>query len=76
MRHYMQSIGWQYTEPKEPLFLRADMLPRGRLVVLVSQHWVAVIDGDIYDTYDSGGGGKRPVVGYWQPTTNRESLIK
>jgi hypothetical protein len=30
MRCYMQSIGWQYTEPKEPLFLRADMLPKGR----------------------------------------------
>jgi len=64
MHSYMRSIGWQYTEP-ERLFLRADMLPKGRLVVLINQHFVAVIDGAIHDTYDSGGAGKRPVEGYW-----------
>src|SRR5262249_17475286 len=65
MRSYMRSIGWQYTKPKEPLYLRADMLPKGALVVLISRHWVAVIDGVVRDTYDSGGAGKRPVKGYW-----------
>jgi hypothetical protein len=62
---YLKSIGWQYTRIKGHLFLRADQLPRGRLVVLVNRHAVAVIDGVIHDTYNSGGAGKRPVRGYW-----------
>src|SRR5262249_37805639 len=62
---YLKSIGWQYIEPKERLYLRADMLPPGRLIVMVNRHAVAVIDGVIHDTYDSGMGGKRPVEGYW-----------
>jgi hypothetical protein len=70
MRAYMKSIGWQHTEPSgrysAKLFLRADMLPKGRLVVLISGHYVAVVDGKIFDTYDSGGkSGKRTVEGYW-----------
>jgi hypothetical protein len=63
---YLKSIGWKYTRTKGRLFLRADQLPRGRLVVHVNRHFVAVIDGVIHDTYDSGGAGKRPVEGYWQ----------
>jgi hypothetical protein len=62
---YLKSIGWKYTRTKGRLFLRADQLPRGRLVVHVHQHFVAVIDGVIHDSYDSGGAGKRPVLGYW-----------
>jgi hypothetical protein len=68
MRSYMQSIGWQYTEPKEHLFLRADMLPKGRLVVAISRHLVAVIDGVIHDTHDCGGAGRVTVEGYWSQT--------
>jgi hypothetical protein len=41
------------------------MLPPGRLIVSVNGHLVALIDGVIHDTYDSGGAGKRPVQGYW-----------
>jgi hypothetical protein len=45
--------------------LRADELPPGRLIVLVHRHLVAVIDGVIHDTYNSGGKGHRPVRGYY-----------
>jgi hypothetical protein len=62
---YLRSIGWQYTRTKGRLFLRADQLPRGRLIVAVNRHYVAVIDGVIHDTFNSGGAGKRPVKGYW-----------
>ena len=62
---YLKSLGWEYTEPKDT-YLRADMLPPGRLVVLVNRHAVAVIDGIIHDSYDSGGrSGKVRVEGYW-----------
>jgi hypothetical protein len=63
---YLKSLSWDYTEPKEPTYLRADMLPMGRLVVLVNRHAVAVIDGVIHDTGDCGGrSGKVRVEGYW-----------
>jgi len=66
-RGYLKSLGWQYTEPKEHVYLRADMLPPGRLVVLVSRHAVAVVDGVIHDNWDCGGrSGRVRVEGYWR----------
>jgi hypothetical protein len=62
---YLRSLGWQYTRIKEHLCLRAGGLPSGRLIVSLNGHLVALIDGVIHDTYDSGGTGKRPVGGYW-----------
>jgi hypothetical protein len=63
---YLKSVGWQYTSTKDrKVRLRADELPSGRLIVCVHQHLVAVIDGVIHDTYDSGGAGRRPVKGYY-----------
>ncbi len=48
--------------------LRPEELPAGRLVVAVSRHMVAVIDGVIHDTHDSTRGGTRCVYGYWRRT--------
>jgi hypothetical protein len=45
--------------------LRADKLPSGRLVVGVSQHFVAIIDGVIHDIYDCSRDGTRCVYGYY-----------
>jgi len=41
-------------------------LPMGRLVVSVSRHWTAVIDGVIFDTHDPSRRGTRCVYGYWR----------
>jgi hypothetical protein len=60
--------------------LREDELPAGRLVVSVSRHYTAVIDGVIHDTSDpqriifegiseedkESIGGTRCVYGYWK----------
>jgi len=46
--------------------LRADELPAGRLIVVVSSHLVAVIDGVIHDTYDPSRNGNRCVYGYFK----------
>jgi hypothetical protein len=62
---YLKSLGWQYTRLRERTYLRAGALPSGRLIVSVDQHLLALIDGVIHDTYDSGGAGRRPVDGYW-----------
>lgn len=45
--------------------LRQGELPHGRLVVSVSKHLTAVIDGVIYDTHDPSRGGMRCVYGYY-----------
>lgn len=45
--------------------LRSDELPKGRLVVNVSKHSTAVIDGVINDTYDCSREGTRCVYGYY-----------
>ena len=45
--------------------LVADELPAGRLVVNVSKHLTAVIDGVIHDTHDCSRAGTRCVYGYW-----------
>lgn len=42
-----------------------DELPKGRLVVRLSRHLTAVIDGIIHDTYDPSREGTRCVYGYW-----------
>lgn len=45
--------------------LRADELPSGNIIVKVSRHVAAVIDGVIHDTFDPSRNGKRCVYGYW-----------
>lgn len=41
-------------------------LPSGRLIVAVSRHLCAVIDGVIHDTFDPSRDGTRCVYGYFQ----------
>lgn len=45
--------------------LLANELPMGRLIVRVSKHLTAVIDGVIQDTHNPSRGGKRCVYGYY-----------
>ena len=43
-----------------------DEIPmKGRLVLSLSRHLTAVIDGTIHDTYDPSREGERCVYGYW-----------
>lgn len=70
IRRYMEFIGWTWHSTMAigqgcKVHLRADELPAGRLVVSVSRHTVAVIDGVIHDTHDPSRGGSRCVYGYF-----------
>ena len=70
-RKLLSENGWTWTPTMFigsgcKVHLRADELPRGRLVVSVSKHIVAVIDGVIHDTYDCSRAGTRCVYGYWR----------
>jgi len=70
IKGYMESIGWKWVPTMLvgkgcKVHLKADELPSGRLVVNVSKHSVAVIDGVIHDTYDCSREGTRCVYGYF-----------
>lgn len=70
-RRVMQALGWTWTPTMHigsgcTVHLRADELPMGRLIVAVSKHWTAVIDGVIHDTHDPSRDGTRCVYGYWK----------
>jgi hypothetical protein len=67
---YLFARGWTWTPTMKigsgcKVHLRASELPSGRLLVRVSKHLVAVIDGIIYDTHDPSRDGTRCVYGYY-----------
>jgi hypothetical protein len=70
-REYIERLGWAWTSTMRigqgcKVHLRADERPAGRLIVSVSHHLVAVIDGVIHDTHDCSRGGTRCVYGYFR----------
>ena len=72
-REYLTRLGWHWTPTMGigtgcRVHLRAGELPKGRLIVSVSRHLVAVIDGIIHDTFDPSRRGTRCVYGYWKET--------
>jgi hypothetical protein len=72
IKRIMKQLGWVWTPTMQigsgcTVHLRAEELPPGRLVVSVSKHLTAVIDGVIHDTHDCSRRGTRCVYGYWQP---------
>lgn len=71
----MALLGWEWVPTMGigtgcKVHLCADELPEGRIVVNVSNHFTAVVDGVINDTYDPSRGGTRCVYGYYRPTAN------
>lgn len=79
-KDYMAELGFEWTATMQigsgcKVHLRADELPKGRLVCLVSRHAVAVIDGVINDTYDPSREGTRCVYGYWRLTGSPQRKV-
>lgn len=71
LRKIMLELGWKWTPTMFVgsgcnVHLKAEELPKGTLVVAVSKHYVAVIDGAVNDTHDPTRQGKRCVYGYYQ----------
>src|SRR4029077_19207577 len=70
IRRYMKSLGWTWTPTMQigqgcKTHLRSEELPSGRLIVTVSRHETAVIDGVIHDTHDPSRDETRCVYGYY-----------
>lgn len=69
-RDYMSSLGFRFVPTMGigtgcRVHLRDGELPMGRLVVSVSRHYVAVVNGVVRDTHDPSRDGTRCVYGYW-----------
>jgi hypothetical protein len=71
LRRYLAQRGWGWTPTRRmdtgctTVRLQSYELPLGRLIVSVSRHLVAVIDGVINDTGDCSRYGTRRVYGYF-----------
>jgi len=69
-RQYLESLGWKWVPTMfigqgTKVHLKKDELPDGKLIVNVSKHLTAVIDGVIHDTYDCSRDETRCVYGYY-----------
>lgn len=69
-RPYLKSLGWVWVPTMKigtgcTTHLNSDELPSGRLVVRVSKHLTAMVDGVVNDTWDCSRMGKRCVYGYF-----------
>lgn len=75
-RAYLISKGWKWTPTMHigqgcQVHMNADELPtEGPMILNVSKHWVAVVDGVVRDSHDPRRGGKRCVYGYLTPPSS------
>lgn len=74
-RDYMKSMDFVWHPPKRwgrtcSLYLEEADMPMGRLIVALSNYWVAVIDGSICDNRDPRNDyrrwSRRRVYGWWE----------
>lgn len=67
---YLKKLGWHWVPTMKighgcKIHLRREELPSGRLIIRVSKHMTAMIDGVIHDTHDCSRNGQRCVYGYF-----------
>jgi hypothetical protein len=67
---YILGLGFEWVPTMKvgsgcQVHLRSDELPVGILIVKVSKHLTAIINGVIHDTHDPSRGGNRCVYGYY-----------
>lgn len=70
IRKVMEHLGWTWVPTMTvgsgcKVHLRADELPKGRIICNLSRHSCAVIDGVIHDDHDPSREGTRCVYGYF-----------
>jgi hypothetical protein len=75
---YLRSLGWTWKPTMTigsgcRVHLRAEELPGGNLIVRVSRHMTAMIDGVIHDIGNPSRGGTRCVYGYYYDPSQMNS---
>ena len=76
---YLKSLGYEWIPTMGigtgcKVHLKNDELPTGRIIVRLSKHVCAVIDGIINDTYDCSREGTRCVYGYYRKNIENNNL--
>lgn len=69
-RPYLERNGWQFVATMSigsgcRVHLKTEELPQGRIIVSLSRHLAAVVDGVLHDTHDSTRNETRCVYGYF-----------
>jgi hypothetical protein len=77
-KDYMAELGFEWVSTMGigtgcKVHLRSHELPKGKIIVALSKHYAAVIDGVVNDTYKDDRGGTRCVYGYWKKIESKES---
>lgn len=72
-QRYLESKGWRWVAVMKigagcKVHLREGEVPGGRIIVRLSRHLAAVIDGVVHDVYDPSRDGTRCVYGYFAPS--------
>lgn len=62
---YLSSIGWVYVKFKKPTTLGHLKIFEGSVILHMSKHLAAAINGTIYDMWDSRQEGRSKVFGYF-----------
>lgn len=65
LKKYMFWHGFVWVPVNCRLHLRGDELPKGRLLLRISKHYTAMVDGILYDNQDCSDEGMRSVYGYF-----------
>jgi len=70
IKQYLSKIGWKWVPTMGigtgcKVHLNKTELPSDRIIVRVSKHLAAVINGILHDTYDCSRNGTRCVYGYF-----------
>ena len=73
----LADLGWEWTPTMKvgsgcTVHVKKDELPEGRLILRLSKHYAAFIDGELHDSFDSSRNGTRCVYGYWKKPESRE----
>lgn len=68
---YLEKAGWEWVATTYigsgcKVHLRSGELPPGRIIVRLSKHMAAVVDGVLHDTHDCSRNGTRCVYGYFR----------
>lgn len=68
---YLATKGWVFTPTMKigqgcKVHMRKEELPAGRIIVRLSKHLAAVVDGITQDTHDPSRDGTRCVYGYYK----------
>lgn len=79
IKRYLIRLGWTWTPTMGigtgcTVHMRREELPPGVLIVSLSKHYTAVIDGVVHDRYDPTRDGTRCVYGYWQRGVGQKVL--